>query len=136
MTEPTRGAKSATEPAAKKAAGRPGPRADKADGECAVLAKIAAMPGPYRPMGERLHTLIRASAPALSPKLWYGMPGYARDRKCVCFFRTDKYMTFGFTEEANRFDDGAHMQPSAFYLNDLTAAEEARIVALVKKAVS
>ena len=94
------------------------------------------MPGPYRAMGERLHVIIKASAPALSPKVWYGMPRYAKDGKCVCFFRADKYMTFGFTEEANLFDEGAHMQPSAFALKELTAADEARIGALVKKAVS
>jgi len=89
-------------PAAKKAAARPGPRADKADGEAAVLAKIAAMPAPYRAMGERLHALILRSAPALQPTVWYGMPGYAKDGKTVCFFRADKkYMTFGFTQEAN-----------------------------------
>ena len=129
-------AKRTTKQAAKKAAARPGPRVDKADGESAVLAKIAAMPGPYRAMGDRLHTIIKASAPALSPTVWYGMPGYAKDGKCVCFFRADKYMTFGFTEEANLFDEGAHMQPSAFALKALTAAEEARIGALVKKAVS
>ena len=135
MTESIR-AKSTTRHAAKKVAARPGKGADKADGERAVLAKIAAMPGPYRAMGEQLHAIIKASAPALSPKVWYGMPGYARDGTCVCFFRADKYMTLGFTEEANLFDEGAHMQPSAFALKELTAAEEARIGALVKKAVS
>ena len=110
--------------------------AKKGDEESAVLAAIAAMPEPYRAMGERLHAIIKASAPALSPKVWYGMPGYAKNGKCVCFFRADKYMTFGFTEEANLFDEGAHMQPSAFALKELTAAEETRIGALVKKAVS
>jgi hypothetical protein len=89
-------------PAGKKAVERPGPRADKADGEAAVLAKITAMPVRYRAMGEHLHTLILHSAPALQPTVWYGMPGYARDGKTVCFFRADKkYMTFGFTQEAN-----------------------------------
>ena len=122
--------------AAKKAA----PRADKADGEGAVLAKIAEMPEPYRAMGERLHAIIRASAPGLAPKTWYGMPAYARDGKIVCFFRgvilgkTERYMTFGFSEEAN-LDEG-HLWPIAFALKELTAAEEARIGALVKKAVS
>src|SRR5207237_4406723 len=95
----TKTANPAAKKATKKAAARPGPRADKADGESAVLAKIAAMPGPYRAIGERLHAIIKASAPALSPKVWYGMPGYAKDGKCVCFFRADKYMTFGFTQE-------------------------------------
>ena len=77
-------------PAAKKAAARPGQRADKADGEAAVLAKIAAMPAPYRAMGERLHALILRSAPALEPTVWYGMPGYAKDGKTVCFFRATR----------------------------------------------
>ena len=118
----------------------PDPSADKADGESAVLAKIAAMPGPYRAMGERLHAIITASAPALSPKVWYGMPAYARDGKVVCFFRgavlgnIERYMTIGFSEEAN-LDEGA-MWPIAFALKELTAAEEARIGALVKRAAS
>ena len=112
---------------------------DKADGESAVLATIAAMPEPYRAMGERLHAIIKASAPALSPKLWYGMPAYAKDGKVVCFFRgaekfKERYMTLGFNDEAN-LDEG-HMWPIAFALKELTAAEEARIGALVKKAVS
>ena len=118
---------------------KPGPRADKADGESAVLAQIAAMPGPDRAMGERLHAIIKASAPGLSPKTWYGMPAYARDDKVVCFFRgaqkfKERYMTFGFTPEAN-LDEG-HLWPTTFALTELTAAEEARIGALVKKAVS
>ncbi len=129
---------STTKKAAKKAAARPDPLADKAEGESAVLAKIAAMPGPYRAMGERLHAIIKASAPALSPKVWYGMPAYAKDGKVVCFFRSgekfkERYMTLGFNDEAN-LDEG-HMWPIAFALKDLTAAEEARISALVKKAV-
>ena len=113
---------------------------DKADGESAVLATIAAMPGPYRAMGERLHAIIKANAPALSPRLWYGMPAYAKkDGKVVCFFRSgekfkERYMTLGFNQEAN-LDEG-HMWPVAFALTELTAAEEARIGALVKKAVS
>ena len=122
-----------------KAAARRGPRADKADGESAVLAKIAEMPEPDRAMGERLHAIIKASAPALSPRLWYGMPAYAKDGKVVCFFQSaqkfkTRYATFGFMHEAN-LDEGA-MWPTAFALKELTAAEEARIGALVKKAVS
>src|SRR5262249_45149439 len=139
MTESSRSAKSTTKQAAKKAAARPRPRADKADGESAVLAKIAEMPGPDRAMGERLHAIIKASAPALTPRLWYGMPAYAKDGKVVCFFRDtqkfkERYVTFGFNEDAN-LDEGA-MWPIAFALKELTAAEEARIGALVKKAVS
>ena len=122
-----------------KAAARRGPRADKADGESAVLAKIAEMPEPDRAMGERLHAVIKASAPALSPRLWYGMPAYAKDGKVVCFFQSaqkfkTRYATFGFSDEAN-LDEGA-MWPTAFALTELTAAEEARIGALVKKAMS
>ena len=137
MPERTRSAKSTTKQAAKKAAARP--RADKADGESAVLAKIAEMPEPDRALGERLHAIIRANAPALSPKLWYGMPAYAKDGKVVCFFQSaqkfnTRYATFGFLHEAN-LDEGA-MWPTAFALKELTAAEEARIAALVKKAVS
>ena len=125
--------------AAKKAAARPSPRADTADGESAVLAKIAAMAEPDRAIGERLHAIIRASAPALSPRLWYGMPAYAKDGKVVCFFRDtqkfkERYMTFGFNEDAN-LDEGA-LWPIAFALKELTAAAEATIGALVKKAVS
>jgi hypothetical protein len=132
-------AKSATKQAAKKAAPRPAPRADKADGESAVLAKIASMPEPDRALGERLHVIIKASAPALSPRLWYGMPAYAKDGKVVCFFQSaqkfnTRYATFGFMHEAN-LDEGA-LWPTAFALKELTAAEEARIAALVKKAVS
>ena len=122
-----------------KAAARRGPRADKTDGEDAVLAKIAEMPGPDRAMGKRLHAVIKASAPALSPRLWYGMPAYAKDDKVVCFFQgaqkfKTRYATFGFSDKAN-LDDGA-LWPVAFALKGLTAAEEARIGALVKKAVS
>jgi uncharacterized protein YdhG (YjbR/CyaY superfamily) len=125
-----------------KAAARPGPRADKADkadGESAVLAKIAEMPDPDRALGERLHAIIKASAPALSPKLWYGMPAYAKDGKVVCFFQSaqkfnTRYATLGFSDKAS-LDDG-HMWPTAFALKELTAAEAARIGALVKKAVS
>jgi len=122
-----------------KAAARRGPRADKADGESAVLAKIAEMAEPDRARGERLHAIIKASAPALSPKLWYGMPAYARDGKVVCFYQSaqkfkTRYATFGFSDEAN-LDEGA-MWPTAFALTELTAADEARIGALVKNAVS
>ena len=111
---------------------------DKAAGESAVVAAIAAMPEPDRAMGERLHAIIKASAPALSPRTWYGMPAYAKDGKVVCFFQSaDKfkarYATFGFSDEAN-LDEGA-MWPTAFALTELTAADEVRIGALVKKAV-
>ena len=122
-----------------KTAARRGPRADKADGESDVLAKIAEMPEPDRALGERLHAIIKASAPALSPRIWYGMPAYAKDGKVVCFFQSaqkfkTRYATLGFSDEAN-LDEGA-MWPTAFALKELTAAEEARIGALVKKAVS
>jgi len=122
-----------------KAAARRGPREDKADGESAVLAKIAGMPEPDRAMGKRLHAIIKASAPALSPRLWYGMPAYAKDGKVVCFFQSaqkfkTRYATLGFSDAAN-LDEGA-MWPVAFALKEVTAAEEARIGALVKKAVS
>jgi hypothetical protein len=118
-----------------KAAARPG----KAGEESAVLAKIAAMPEPDRTMGERVHAIIKASAPGLSPKLWYGMPAYARDGNVVCFFQDahkfkTRYATLGFSDKAT-LDEG-HMWPTAFALKELTAADEARIVALVKKAVS
>ena len=116
-----------------------GPRADKADGESDVLAKIAAMQEPDRAMAKRLHAIIKASAPALSPKTWYGMPAYAKDGKAVCFFKSaqkfnTRYATLGFSDTAN-LDEGA-MWPTSFALTELTAAEEARISALVKKAVS
>jgi uncharacterized protein YdhG (YjbR/CyaY superfamily) len=116
-----------------------GQRADKAEGESAVLAKIAEMPEPDRVLGGRLHAIIKASAPALSPRLWYGMPAYARDGNVVCFFQSaekfkTRYMTLGFSDKAN-LDEGA-MWPTAFALKELNAAEEARIGALVKKAVS
>ena len=113
--------------------------AGKADGERDVLAKIAAMAVPDRALGERLHKIIKASAPALSPRLWYGMPAYAKGDKVVCFFQDahkfkTRYATLGFSDQAN-LDDGA-MWPVAFALTKLTAADEARIGALVKKAVS
>ena len=120
-----------------KAAARP--RAGKPDGESDVLAKIAEMPEPDRAMGERLHAIIKASAPALSPRTWYGMPAYAKDGKVVCFFQSaqkfkTRYATFGFSDEAN-LDEGA-MWPTSFALKELTAADEKKIGALVKKAVS
>ena len=113
--------------------------AGKADGESDVLAKIAEMAEPDRAMAERLHAIIKASAPALSPKTWYGMPAYAKDGKVVCFFRDrqkfkERYAMLGFNDTA-KLDEGA-LWPVAFALKELTAAEEARIGALVKKAVS
>ena len=112
---------------------------DRAAGEADVLAKIAEMQEPDRAMGERLHAIIKASAPALSPKTWYGMPAYAKDGNVVCFFQSaqkfkTRYATLGFSDKAN-LDEGA-MWPTSFALKELTAAEEARIGALVKKAVS
>ncbi len=113
---------------------------DKADGESDVLAKIAEMPEPDRAIAQRLHAIIKANAPALSPKTWYGMPAYAnKDGKIVCFFQSaqkfnTRYATFGFNDTAN-LDEGA-MWPTSFALKELTATAEARIVALVKKAVS
>ena len=114
-------------------------RASKADGESDVLAKIAAMQEPDRAMAKRLHAIIKASAPALSPKTWYGMPAYAKNGKVVCFFQSAKkfktrYASFGFSDQA-KLDEG-HMWPTGFALKELTAAEEARIDALVRKAVS
>ena len=113
--------------------------AAKADGESAVLAKIAEMRGRDRAMAKRLHAIVKASAPDLSPKTWYGMPAYAKDGKVVCFFQSAekfkaRYATLGFSDQAN-LDKGA-MWPTSFALKDLTAAEEAKIGALVKKAVS
>jgi uncharacterized protein YdhG (YjbR/CyaY superfamily) len=122
-----------------KTAARRGPRADEADEESEVLAKIAEMRESDRVMAERLHAVIKASAPALSPKLWYGQPAYAKGGKVVCFFQPaqkfkTRYATFGFSDEAN-LDEGA-MWPTAFALTKLTAADEKRIGALVKRAVS
>jgi uncharacterized protein YdhG (YjbR/CyaY superfamily) len=113
--------------------------ADKADGESALLAKIAEMKGNDRAMAKRLHAIVKANAPGLSPKTWYGMPAYARDGKVVCFFKSaekfkSRYATLGFGEEAN-LDEGA-MWPTDFALKKLTDTEEKKIVALVKKAVS
>jgi uncharacterized protein YdhG (YjbR/CyaY superfamily) len=121
-----------------KAAARRGPRSGKADGERDVLAKIAAMPEPDRAMAERLHALVKAAAPALLPRTWYGMPAYAKDGKVVCFFQSahkfkSRYATFGFSDKAN-LDEGA-MWPTSFALKRLTAAEEKKIGALVRKAV-
>src|SRR5687768_10534297 len=112
---------------------------NKADGESDLLAKIAEMPEPDRAMAKRLHAIIKASAPQLSPKTWYGMPAYAKDGKIVCFFQSaqkfkSRYATFGFSDEAN-LDERA-MWPTSFALKELTAAEEAKISKLVKKAVS
>jgi uncharacterized protein YdhG (YjbR/CyaY superfamily) len=124
-----------------KAESRRGARSKKGkkDGESAVLAKIAEMPEPDRQMALRLHEIVKASAPALSPKTWYGMPAYALDNKVVCFFQgankfNSRYATFGFNDTAN-LDDGA-MWPTSFALKELTSAEEERIATLVKKAVS
>jgi uncharacterized protein YdhG (YjbR/CyaY superfamily) len=117
------------------------PRAGKADGERAALEAIAKMPVPYRTLGERLHAIIKASAPVLSPKTWYGLPAYSKDGKVVCYLRmnpkapyNDRYMTFGFNETAN-LDEGA-MWPIAFAVKELTAEDEARIGELVRRAVS
>src|SRR5437870_13688556 len=114
-------------------------KADKADGESDVLAKIAEMPKPDRAMAERLHAIVKSSAPALSPRTWYGMPAYAKDDQVVCFFQSAhkfkaRYATFGFSDKAN-LDEGT-VWPVAFALKELTAAAEAKIGALVKKAVS
>ncbi len=112
---------------------------DRAAGESDLLAKIAEMPEPERAMATRLHEIITASAPVLWPKTWYGMPAYARDGKVVCFFQSaqkfgSRYATLGFNDTAN-LDEGV-MWPTAFALVELTPAEEAKIAALVKKAVS
>jgi uncharacterized protein YdhG (YjbR/CyaY superfamily) len=122
-----------------KAEARGGSRAGQSEGESDLLAKIAEMPESDRLMAERLHAIIKAAAPTLAPKTWYGMPAYAKGGKVVCFFQSAqkfkaRYATFGFSDEA-QLDDGA-MWPTAFALKQLTHAEEARIVALVKKAVS
>jgi len=114
-------------------------KADKADGESDVLAKIAEMPAPDRAMAKRLHAIIKGSAPTLSPRTWYGMPAYAKDGKVVCFFQSGqkfktRYATLGFSDAAN-LDEGT-MWPNAYALTNLTTADEARISALVKKAAS
>jgi len=120
-----------------KAAARRGPSAPKRDGEGDVLAKIAEMPEPDRAMAERIHAIVKAAAPTLSPRTWYGMPAYAKDGDVVCFFQSAqkfkaRYATLGFSDKAN-LDEGA-MWPTAFALKELTAAGDARIAALVKKA--
>jgi uncharacterized protein YdhG (YjbR/CyaY superfamily) len=120
-----------------KAEKRQGRGAGNADGEGAVLAKIAEMHGPDRAMAERLHALIKANAPALSPKTWYGMPAYAKDGKVVCFFQSaekfkSRYATLGFNDAAN-LDDGA-MWPTAYALTELTATEEAKIGDILRQA--
>jgi uncharacterized protein YdhG (YjbR/CyaY superfamily) len=122
-----------------KAAGRRGPRAGKADGESDLLAKIAEMPEPDRAMAERLHAIIKATASDLLPRTWYGMPAYAKDGQVICFFQSaekfkTRYATLGFSDKAN-LDDGA-MWPTYFALKELSPAGEARIGALVQKAVS
>ena len=114
-------------------------KSGKTEGEAVVLARIAALREPDRAMAKRLHAIVRASAPTLEPKLWYGMPAYAKDGKVVCFFQSaqkfkTRYATFGFSDKAN-LDDG-NMWPTAFALTELTASEETRIGALVRKAVS
>jgi len=114
-------------------------KAGKGEGESAVLAKIAEMREPDRTMAKRLHTIIRESAPTLTPRLWYGMPAYAKDDKVVCFFQAaakfkTRYATFGFSDKANLGE--GNMWPTGFALKGLTPAEEAKIAALVKKAVS
>ena len=122
-----------------KAEARRGPRAQKADGEGDVLAKIAEMPEPDRAKADRIHAIIKTTAPALSPRTWYGMPAYAKDGNVVCFFQCaqkfkTRYATFGFSDKAN-LDEGS-MWPVAFALKELTADDEVKIAALVKKAVS
>ena len=118
---------------------RPAGKTTKKDGESAVLEAIASMPEPFRGMGERLHSVITASAPALSPRTWYGMPAYAKDGKVVCFFRggdkfKERYMTLGFNDAAN-LDEGS-LWPIAYALTELSATEEKRIGELVERAVS
>ncbi|MBT2408289.1 MULTISPECIES: iron chaperone [unclassified Streptomyces] len=122
-----------------KASARRGPRAAKADGESEVLAKIAEMPEADRALAERIHAIVKAGAPALAPKLWYGMPAYAKDGKVVCFFQSaqkfkSRYATLGFSDQAH-LDEGA-MWPTSYALTELTAADEERIGALIKRAVS
>jgi hypothetical protein len=125
----------AANPAAKKASAR----AHDADGDAAVLAKIAAMPAPYRAIGERLHVLILRIAPVLRPTLWYGMPAYMKDGNVICFFRADKYMTFGLTDKANHvLEDGAphQLRDSAWFFTAMDNATEAKLSAVVRKAAS
>jgi uncharacterized protein YdhG (YjbR/CyaY superfamily) len=122
-----------------KTAARRGSKATKADGENDVLAKIAEMPAADRAIAKRLHAIVKATAPDLAPRTWYGMPAYAKDDKVVCFFQAaskfkSRYATLGFSDKANL--DNGDMWPAAFALKKLTPAEEKKIVALVKKAVS
>lgn len=117
---------------------RPRPRAKKGDGELDVLAKIAEMDAPNRHMAERVHAIVKANAPGVTSKTWYGMPAYVKDDQIICFFRTSekfktRYATLGFSDEA-KLDEG-HMWPTDFALTALTAADEARIAALVRRAV-
>jgi hypothetical protein len=115
------------------------PAAKKADGEAAALGSIAAMPEPYRGMGERLHALILRSAPALQPTTWYGMPAYAKNGKVVCFFRADKYMAFGLTDKANlSLEEGApdQLRGSSWFFDALDDATEEKLAAIVRKAAS
>ena len=138
MTERSTGF-TAEERAAMRERARELKRSGKADGESEVLAKIAEMPEADRVKAERLHAIVKATAPELSPKTWYGMPAYAKDGKVVCFFQSaakfkTRYSTLGFSDQAN-LDDG-NMFPTSFALKELTAAEEKRIAALVKKAAS
>ena len=137
-TGATKGFTAAEKAAMKERAKELKAEAAKADGEKALLEKVAEMKGTDRTMATRLHAIIKAAAPALSPKTWYGMPAYAKDGKIVCFFQSaekfdSRYATFGFSDEAN-IDQGA-MWPTSWALKDLTAAEEKKIVTLVKKAV-
>lgn len=114
-------------------------RADEADAEAAVLAKIAALPEHYRAVGERLHALILRNAPALQPTLWYGMPAYGKDGAVICFFRADKYMTFGLSDKANHdIEEGAphRLRESAWFFTEMDEATEARLSAIVRKAAS
>ncbi|NPV08581.1 MAG: DUF1801 domain-containing protein [Anaerolineae bacterium] len=114
-------------------------RAAKADSEAAVLEKIAAMPAPYREMGERLHALIRRTAPELEPRLWYGMPAYAKDGRVICFFRADTYMTFGLAEKANLApEEGASdlLIESAWFFTALDEATEAKLADIVRRAAA
>jgi hypothetical protein len=128
--------------AKKQAAKKPGAKKaspKEADGLAAVLAKIAQMPAPYRAMGERLHEIITSSAPELTPRTWYGMPAYAKEGKVVCFFRVDKYMTFGLTEDANltREEGAPHqLMGSAWFFTALDDATEAKLSDIVRKAAS
>jgi uncharacterized protein YdhG (YjbR/CyaY superfamily) len=122
-----------------KSAGRRGSRADTTNGESELLAKLAEMDEPDRGLGERLHAIIKASAPSLSPRTWYGMPAYAQDGKIICFFQpaqkfNTRYATLGFSDKAN-LDDGT-MWSTTYALTELTAADEARIAALIKQALS